>query len=87
LRSETKMHTLVIKVPSSTLLPLFALLVGGATGLARPTAPVTLKEAANGIRDGLQAALRSRHSRLSIELPPGTRLGVPPVQQPRLVFS
>ncbi|KAJ8614130.1 hypothetical protein CTAYLR_004638 [Chrysophaeum taylorii] len=32
---------------------------------------LTMKEAANGIRDGMQAALRSRQSRLSVEVPPG----------------
>lgn len=37
---------------------------------------LTMKEAANGIRDGIQSALQSRHSRLSVDLPPGAILAL-----------
>lgn len=37
---------------------------------------ITMKDAAMGIRNGMQAALQRRHSRLSVELPPGAVLAV-----------
>ena len=38
--------------------------------------PVSVKDVANGIRDGLQSGLKSRNSRLSVELPPGAPLAL-----------
>ena len=38
--------------------------------------PVSVKEVANGIRDGLQKGLNGRNSRLSVELPPGAPLAL-----------
>ena len=38
--------------------------------------PCSNKDVANGIRDGLQSALRSRKSRLAVELPPGAPLAL-----------
>ena len=49
------------------------LLVVGGAGVGA-LVPCSVKECANGIRDGLQKALRARQSRLSIELPPGAPL-------------
>ena len=38
--------------------------------------PVSVKDVANGIRDGLQKGLGGRLSRLSVELPPGAPLAL-----------
>ena len=47
-----------------------------ATALGPTTVPCSNKDVANGIRDGLQSALRSRKSRLAVELPPGAPLAL-----------
>ena len=41
------------------------------TALGPTTVPCSNKDVANGIRDGLQSALRSRKSRLAVARPPG----------------
>ena len=46
------------------------------TALGPTTVPCSNKDVANGIRDGLQSALRSRKSRLAVELPPGAPLAL-----------
>ena len=51
------------------------LLLQSAAALG-PTVPCSNKDVANGIRDGLQSALRSRKSRLAVELPPGAPLAL-----------
>jgi len=38
--------------------------------------PCSVKDVANGLRDGLQASLRARQSRLTVELPPGAPLAL-----------
>jgi hypothetical protein len=60
--------------PARLLLAGLALLQTAALGPT--TVPCSNKDVANGIRDGLQSALRSRKSRLAVELPPGAPLAL-----------